>query len=129
MQKKSEIFRVIILMTSLIAFSGCDLIVITPMPQFQQYEYCPSVFQDIEPDSNIYKIDCRCAFFDPNTQKRVSEFVKSDISKCERAHAITLEDFESKFKPDLKELKAWYADEVKKSDKRVKLLKKYKKNK
>ena len=97
------------------------------MPEFQNYEICPPVFKDVEPENSIYEVSCRCAVYNPNTGEWLSKFTPAPIDKCDRAYGIVLEEFKTKFQPDMAELQEWYKDETSRSDKRVKLFKKLKK--
>lgn len=111
-------YQLIMLTIFTILCSSCDLLVVTPMPKFQNYEICPSIFKEVEPENSIYEVSCRCAMYNPNTEQWLSKFKPAPIHKCDRAYGIVLEDFKTKFQPDIKELKEWYRDETGKMNSR-----------
>ncbi len=119
-------YQKIMLIIFTIVFSSCDLLVITPMPQFEEYEYCPSIFHETEYQDH-YRITCKCAMYNANTEMRTTPFEDAPLEKCEKAHAITLESFLGSYKPSRVEREEWYREETSRSDKRVKTFKKLKK--
>lgn len=83
------------------------------MPTMRNVDICPPVFvplSDDQTERNIYKVHCKCAVYNPNTQSFETDFKKAPIRMCDRAYGIVVEDFLEKFEPDMDEIQQWYRD-------------------
>lgn len=82
-------------------------------PRIKPQLTCSAVFTEVELSPNTYKIDCRCAEYDYEKTKYITEFVKADIYQCDRAHVVPREVFEEEVEPYIDEVREWVEDELK----------------